>query len=96
MKALDPIDKTIARMAPHGKIRHAGRDLTVAFLLRTSDTKPLDAPWWRGKEVSIIGSDLDGNFSLRHCSGAVLLWNHAKQKEEEIARSVKEFVERIE
>jgi hypothetical protein len=95
MKYQDPIDHAITRMAPHGRIRHIDRDLIVAFLIRTDDMRPLEAPWWSGKEVSILGADLDGNFFLRHCSGAVLLWDHRKQKEEEIARSVKEFADRI-
>jgi len=34
------------------------------------------AHWWRGKEVCIIGADLEGNFLLRHCDGTVRYWDH--------------------
>jgi hypothetical protein len=72
------------------------RTLTIAFLIRAGDWRPLDAPWWRGKEVSIIGADIGGNFFLRHCDGSVRYWDHQKQTDEIIASGVVEFCERIE
>ncbi len=93
---IDPIDRAISRMIPHGTLLHGDRSLSVAFLLRERDWRPLRAPWWRGKEVSIIGADLDGNFYLRHCDGSVRLWNHQRQTDEIVSPSVKEFARKIE
>lgn len=70
--------------------------MTIALLVRDADMRPLDAPWWRGKQVSIIAVDLDGNFFLRHSGGAVLYWDHRLQTETVVAPRVREFVERIE
>jgi hypothetical protein len=92
----DPIDRALARLWPHRTFRHGERTMTIACLIRTVDWRPLDAPWWRGKEVSIIGVDLDGNFFLRHSGGAVLYWDHRLQTDTVVAPSVREFVERIE
>jgi len=72
------------------------RKLTIAFLIRAHDWRPLDAPWWRGKQVSIIGSDIHGNFFLRHCDGSIRYWDHQKQADEIVASSVVEFCRRIE
>ncbi len=72
-----------------------GGDITIAFLLRSTDWRPLRADWWDGKEVSIIGADLSGNFFLRHCDGSVRYWDHAKQLESIVAVSVKSFVQQI-
>ncbi len=91
-----PIDQAIARMAPHGVFRLNDRVLTVAFLLRENDWRPLHAEWWRGKEACIIGAELNGNFFLRHCDGTVRLWDHRSQTAEIIASSVKEFARRVE
>ncbi|NKJ42407.1 hypothetical protein [Novosphingobium sp. SG720] len=75
---------------------NSDRKLTLAFLIRAGDWRPLDASWWRGKEVSIIGADIYGNFLLRHCDGSVRYWDHQRQTDEIIASSVVEFCERIE
>jgi hypothetical protein len=68
------------------------RELKIAFLIRDADWLPLKAPWWRGKEVYIIGADLDGNFILRHCDGSVRLWDHSKQTDE---TGIVEFCNRL-
>ena len=68
------------------------KKIIVACLIRDEDTRPLTAPWWKGKEVYLIGVDLDGNFLLRHCDGSVRYWNHETQSEQIIASSVREFV----
>ena len=70
--------------------------LTIAFLIRAHDWRPLDAPWWRGKEVCIIGADLHGNFLLRHSDGSVRYWDHEKQADEILASGVVEFCRRLE
>jgi hypothetical protein len=87
----DPIDAAIKQW--HRRIfRHGGREIVVACLIRTADWRPLKAPWWSGKEVSIIGADLDGNFLLRHSDGSVRLWDHRAQNDAVLAPSVREFV----
>jgi hypothetical protein len=55
----------------------------------------LIAKWWRGKSVTIIGVDVDGNFFLRHCDGSVRYWEHSKQSDCVVAKSVKEFASRL-
>lgn len=92
-----PIDQAISRrMIPHGTFCVGDRVLSVAFLLRERDWRPLQASWWRGKEACIIGADLDGNFYLRHSDGSVRWWSHQRQADEVVAPSVKEFARRIE
>jgi hypothetical protein len=68
-----------------------GRKVTIAIFLREEDWRPLDAPWWREKQASIIGADIDGNFFLRHCDGSVRYWNHRNQENIVVAPSVREF-----
>ena len=63
----------------------------VAFLLPHSMWRPLEAPWWRGKQVSIIGGDTDGNYLLLHSDGSVRLWEHSRAKDEVVAPSVRAF-----
>ena len=96
MEQLDPIEHAHARLWPHRTFRFGDRSMTIACLIRTADWRPLDAPWWRGKQVSIIGVDLGGNFFLRHSGGAVLYWDHRLQADTVVAASVREFVEKIE
>jgi hypothetical protein len=67
-------------------------DITVAMLVRAEDWLVLDAPWWKGKEVCIIGVDLGGNFLLRHSDGSVRYWDHATQSEALIAPGVRQFI----
>jgi hypothetical protein len=71
---------------------HIGeRRIDIACLIRTGDWRPLKAPWWRGKEVSVVGADTDGNFFLRHCDGSIGYWDHRLQKDIILAKSVREF-----
>ena len=72
---------------------HNGQKIVLACLIRNEDIRPLKAPWWKGKEVSLIGVDLNGNFLLRHCDGSVRYWAHNSQSEQIIASSVKSFVQ---
>ena len=67
----------------------------IALLIREEDWRPLDAPWWRDKQVYVIGADVDGNFLLRHPSGAVLYWDHKAQASQNLAKSVDEFASQI-
>lgn len=72
--------------------RHGERVFTIAMLRRYEDWRPLEASWWRGKQVTLIGADVDGNFFLRHSDGTVRYWDHREQTDTVIARSVREFV----
>ena len=70
--------------------------VVVACLIRAEDMAPLDAPWWHGKQVYLLGVELGGNFFLRHCDGSVRYWDHAKQEDVVIAKSVQEFLSALE
>ena len=93
--SVEAIDKAFANFWKRTYALDADRTLTIAFLIRANDWRPLDAPWWAGKQVSIIGADIDGNFFLRHCDGSVRYWSHVKQGDEVIAASVNEFCKRL-
>jgi hypothetical protein len=71
------------------------QNLTIAFLIREEDWRPLHAPWWREKQASIIGADIDGNFFLRHCDGSVRYWDHKAQASTILAKSINEFARQI-
>ena len=86
------IDRAIKNLWLENNYYHGDRKLVVACLIRSEDIGPLKAPWWRGKEVSLIGVDIDGNFFLRHCDGSVRYWDHSKQSDEVISPSVREFI----
>ena len=68
-----------------------GREVILALLLRQEDWRPLDAPWWRGKQASIIAVDIHGNFFLRHSNGSVQYWDHRAQANTMVAPSVRAF-----
>ena len=72
-----------------------GRRVTVALLIREEDWRPLEAPWWRKKQVSIIGADVEGNFLLRHSDGSVRLWDHKAQTDIVVAPSVRQFAQQL-
>ena len=72
-----------------------GRKITVAVLIREEDWRPLNASWWRKKEVCIIGADLDGNFILRHSDGSVGLWDHKAQADSVLAPGVRQFAQQL-
>ena len=72
-----------------------GRRIDVALLIREEDWLPLNAHWWKGKQVSIIGTDVDGNFFLRHPDGTVRFWEHKCDCDIVLATSVREFARRI-
>lgn len=70
-----------------------GREIHVVGIFGWSP--PLIARWWRGKEVTIIGVDVDGNFFLRHSDGSVRFWEHVRNSEFVVAKSVREFCSRL-
>jgi hypothetical protein len=92
---LDPIDRAMKDLWRRRTLRLGGRRMTIACLLRPADWRPLKADWWRGKEVSIIGADMEGNFFLRHCDGSIRHWDHRAQSDTVVARSVHDFVAAI-
>jgi len=87
----EPIDRALLRLPSPWTFVHGGRDIVIVCLIREADWRPLKAPWWRGKEVYVIGADVDGNFLLRHSDGTVRYWHHQTQTDEVLARSVREF-----
>jgi hypothetical protein len=92
----EPIDVAHAYLFERRTFRHDGRTMTIGLLIRHADWRPLQAPWWRGKQVCIIGADLAGNFFLRHSDGTVRYWDHQSRSDAVVAASVREFVSRIE
>ncbi len=92
MEQPNPMDSAIRRLWPRHTFWHGERKIIIACLIREADWRPLDAPWWRGKEVCIIGADLDGNFLLRHCDGTVRHWDHRLKTDVVIAPSIRDFV----
>jgi len=90
-----PIDVARAHLHTRRTFHHEGRAMTIGLLIRDADWRPLRAAWWRGKEVCVIGADLEGNFFLRHCDGTVRYWDHHAQSDVVVATSVRECVSRI-
>ena len=91
----EPIDRAVANLGIRNSFQHGGRTITIVSLVRAADMRPLTAPWWRGKEVCIVGADLLGNFFLRHCDGSIRYWDHSKQSDVVVASSERDFVSRI-
>lgn len=91
----DVMEKAIQQLGYRRLFRNGRHEFVVALLVRDSDSRPLEATWWRGKQVSIIGADIHGNFFLRHSGGSVLHWDHTKKVETLVASSIKEFVSKI-
>jgi hypothetical protein len=75
--------------------RSGAREIRLLFLLPESLWRPLDARWWKGKEVCIIGGDEDGNYVLRHCDGTVRFWDHGRGSDETVAPSVRSFLDQL-
>ena len=88
-------DRAINRLFERRALELGDRVLVVACLIRPSDWRPLDAPWWKNKEASIIGADLSGNFFLRTSDGSVQYWSHQSQSETIVARSVRQFLDML-
>ena len=92
----DAVENARKNLWPNNTYRHGDEALVVACLIRPEDTRPLHAPWWRGKEVYLIGVEENGNFFLHHCDGSIRYWDHATQKDTVIAKSIKAFVTALE
>ena len=89
------LDEAVKNLGVKNILRIGERQFTLACLIREDDKRPLKADWWKGKEVSIIAVDIDGNFFLRHCDGSVRYWNHQSKTEEVVSPSVKSFISNI-
>jgi len=57
----DPMDKAIRNLSICRTFRNGDREIQIACLVREADWRPLKAAWWRGKEVCVIGADLEGS-----------------------------------
>ena len=86
------IDRAIKYIGVKRKYFHEGTDYIIAFLIRDEGQKPLSAPWWHGKESSIIGADINGNFFLKHCDGTIRYWHHLSNSETIISSCLKNFL----
>jgi len=95
MEQPDPIETAIRRIGLRRTFWGDERKIVIACLVRKADWRPLRADWWKGKDASIIGADLDGNFFLAHCDGTVRYWDHRLQSDSVVARSVRDFVTKI-
>ena len=91
----DHVLRAVTALGVRRIFRKDGITIELAILAREEDWRPLKAPWWRGKEVSIIGADLGGNFFLRHCDGTVRYWEHGQGADIVVAKSVREFLQHI-
>ena len=89
------MDRAVKDLGVRRTFRHGPHNIEIAALVRVADWRPLQAPWWRGKEVSVIGVDLEGNFILGHCDGSVRYWQHSLQADTVLASSVDEFLRMI-
>lgn len=69
-----------------------GRTIEIVLLVHPEAVRPMTAGWWSGKEASIIGADVTGNFFLRQSSGAVGYWHHAESRLAPVAPSVRDFI----
>lgn len=73
-----------------------GKDVEIALLVHPEGQRPLVAPsWWSGKEVSIVGADVAGNFFLRQSGGSVGYWIHEEGRLAMVAASVRDFIASI-
>jgi hypothetical protein len=96
MNAKHPsLDRAIKDLGVRRTFRHGTRTIEIATLVREADWRPLRAPGWRGKEVCVIGTDLAGNFFLRHCDGSVRYWQHSLKADTVLTPSVDEFIRSI-
>jgi hypothetical protein len=90
----DPVlEKAASRIGIRPIFDLDGREIHVVGVMSWSP--PLIARWWRGKHVTIVAVDVDGNFFLRHSDGSVRYWEHSKKSESVAAKSVKEFVSKL-
>ncbi|MCH9693466.1 MAG: hypothetical protein K0U72_03060 [Gammaproteobacteria bacterium] len=94
----DAVEKARKNLWYKNQFRLGDEVLTVLCLLPSSERRVIKADWWhgKGKQVSILAIEENGNFFLRHPSGEVLYWNHSEQKDIAVAKSVVEFVRSFE
>ncbi len=83
------------RLTSWALFQHDDVQIRIACLARPEDWRPLCADWWAGKEVCVIGADIEGNFFLRHCDGSVRLWKHRDKKDILLAKSLDVFADGI-
>jgi hypothetical protein len=91
----DFLDEAVKNLGVKNRFQVGERQIILACLLREDDWRPLLAEWWKGKQVSIIAADIDGNFFLSHSDGSVRYWNHQTKTDEVVSSSVKSFISNI-
>src|SRR5512146_1385829 len=87
----EKFNRAVDRVGWCNTFRIEDRRIEIACLIRTGDWRSLKAPWWRGKDVCVVGADIDGNFFLRHCDGSIRYWDHRLQQYVIVAKSAGEF-----
>lgn len=85
------VARAIERIRERHLFKKDGRTFVVQSLIPVSEWRPLDEPWWRKKEASVIGKDPDGNLYLAMCDGTIRFWDHKKQADEILSPSVRQF-----
>ena len=88
----DPLDQAVSHLGWRRTFRNGELEIKIACLVRSADLRPLQGSWWRGKEVCVLGADLDGNLLLAHCDGTVRLWDHRARADTVLAPSIRVFV----
>lgn len=90
------LEKAIDNLGVKRLIRFQDYTFKLACLIRESDRRPLQAGWWRGKQVSLIAVDDDGNFFLRHPGGQIIYLDQLNKLEVIVAKSESDFLKMLE
>ena len=89
------LDRAADNLWMNRRLTFNGQEMIVIHLVRSRDMRPLHVPWWKGKEVFLLGVESNGNLLLRHCDGSVRLWVHTEQSDHVLARSISEFLKML-
>lgn len=91
-KQNEAVERAIKRLWDKNLFPFHDGFLKIIHILPPFSSRPLRMSWWRGRDVSLIAIEENGNFFLRHCDGSVRYWIHADQRSEVVTASVKGFV----
>jgi hypothetical protein len=98
MSLNDLLNNAIKKLGKKHFFRDPNNNLNIKVELiypNANRWRPLRIDWWRGKQVYLIGEDVDGNYIVRHCSGAVYYFDLNNKKSTEISNSVKDFLSKL-
>lgn len=56
------VDRAVSSLDTDTVFKSGDHEFGIAVLVRKADWRPLRTAWWKGREVSIIGADYEGNF----------------------------------